>query len=246
MALSVVLLITSVNTLLTTSYIILFLNVGLNTYESVLLAFLITLSSNLLGGLNLRVGNIVLSDELRKASVIKLRGNYLVQSLRFKPFKNITVELNLGGALVPLIVSILILTYIVSYYGVIPLLITSLLITSATLIINRVSIVIKGLGLAVPVLIVSVIVSLLSLIMDIITGLCKGLSIHYSYLVAYTSVLLGVDLMNINKVSLYDARKLIIGGLKLYDALSLMPATSTVITYIVITIINTYLNAFIQ
>lgn len=243
LTLKIMLLIASVNALLTTAYTVLYLNLSLSSYVAVTTAFLSTLLSNLLGKFNIRVGSLKLCSELKKASVIKLSNGYLVQSLRFKALQNTVVELNLGGVVMPLMISMLILTHISTYYGVVPLLTSLLLVVASTLIINRVSVVIKGLGLAVPVIVVSTVTSLLSLLVAVSTAQWVGLGIHYSYLVAYTSTLLGVDLMNISKISFYDARRLIIGGLKVYDALSIVPAASTVITYLITTALNTYLKA---
>lgn len=234
MSLNVVLMTGSVNALLVIAYLIIFSNMGLGLYESTFSALLTTLISNILSRFNLPVGSLRLLKELRKASVIKLHRDFLVQSLRFRAVRDITVEFNLGGALIPSIISTLLLTHIAVSYGVISLMTILILIALSALVINRISIVIRGLGLAVPVLMASLLISALCLAVNTVAGSFKLLSIHYSYLVAYISILLGVDLMNLSKITFYAARKLIIGGLKVYDALSLMPAASTIITYVII------------
>ncbi|MEM4498703.1 MAG: DUF1614 domain-containing protein [Sulfolobales archaeon] len=236
MSFNVVLMTGSVNTLLVITYLIVFFNMGLGLYESTFLALLITSISNILSRFNLPVGSLRLLNELRKASVIKLHNDFLVQSLRFRAVRDITVEFNLGGALIPLTISTLLLTHIAVSYGMTSLMTALMLTALSTLIVNRISIVIRGLGLAVPVLMASLLISVLCLAVNTVAGGFKSLSIHYSYLVAYVSILLGVDLMNLSKITFYAARKLIIGGLKVYDALSLMPATSTIITYTIVTL----------
>ncbi len=237
---NIMLMASSVNTLLIITYLLIFSSIGLNAYESTFLALLTVLTSNILGRFNLPLSNVELFNELKKASVIKLHDDFLVQSLRFRAIRTVAVEFNLGGALIPLTVSTLLFTIIVVSYGMTSVITTLILIAISTLIINRVSIVIRGLGLAVPLLITSLIISSLCLVMNAITGGYRLLSIHYSYLVAYMSVLLGVDLMNLNKITFYNIRRLIIGGLNAYDALSLIPAASTIITYIAIALLHLY------
>ncbi len=235
--LNAVLMAVSVNVLLMTAYFIIFLNTGLDVYEASLLAPLVVSASNVLGRFNLPVGGVMLSNELRKASVIKLNRDYLIQSLRFRAVRNISIEFNLGGALVPFIISSSLLINYVASYGITALSAILVLITFSTLLINRISVVIKGLGLAVPVTIASLMISSLCLVFETIVGGYEPLGTGVSYLVAYASILLGVDLMNLGKITLYDARKLIIGGLRVYDALSLMPATSVIITHLIRTVI---------
>jgi len=87
---------------------------GLEVYISTALALLMILTSNILSKFNITIGNVRLDDEFRKASMVRIGSEYLVQLVRFKTMNNISLEFNLGGFLIPLTLSIFILMYTAS------------------------------------------------------------------------------------------------------------------------------------
>jgi uncharacterized membrane protein len=150
---------------------------------------------------------------------------------------NISLEFNLGGFLIPLTLSISILTYTVSNQGNTVLITTSLLIITTTLLINRVSVVIRGVGLAVPVVMVSLIISLTTMLVAIILKSPHQLWL-LSYVASYTSVLVGVDMMNLGRVMVHNVRRVVVGGLNIYDALSVVPASTVLVTYVILRLLQ--------
>jgi len=230
-------MVVSVNTLLLTSYILILVSMGLEAYISTALALLMILTSNILSRFNITIGNVRLDDEFKKASMVRIGSKYLVQLVRFKTMNNISLEFNLGGFLIPLTLSISILTYTVSNQGNTVLITTSLLIITTTLLINRVSVVIRGVGLAVPVVMVSLIISLTTMLVAIILKSPHQLWL-LSYVASYTSVLVGVDMMNLGRVMVHNVRRVVVGGLNIYDALSVVPASTVLVTYVILRLLQ--------
>ncbi len=230
-------MVVSVNTLLLTSYILILVSMGLEVYISTALALLMILTSNILSKFNITIGNVRLDDEFRKASMVRIGSEYLVQLVRFKTMNNISLEFNLGGFLIPLTLSIFILMYTASNQGNTALITTSLLIITSTLLINRVSVVIRGVGLAVPVVMVSLIISLTTMLVAIILKSPHQLWL-LSYVASYTSVLVGVDMMNLGRVMVYNVRRVVVGGLNIYDALSVVPASTVLVTYVILRLLQ--------
>ena len=230
-------MVASVNTLLLTSYILILVSMGLEAYISTALALLMILTSNILSRFNITIGNVRLDDEFKKASMVRIGSKYLVQLVRFKTMNNISLEFNLGGFLIPLTLSISILTYTVSNQGNTVLITTSLLIITTTLLINRVSVVIRGVGLAVPVVMVSLIISLTTMLVAIILKSPHQLWL-LSYVASYTSVLVGVDMMNLGRVMVHNVRRVVVGGLNIYDALSVVPASTVLVTYVILRLLQ--------
>jgi uncharacterized membrane protein len=230
-------MVVSVNMLLLTSYILIFVSMGLEVYISTVLALLTILTSNILSRFNVSIGNVRLDDEFRKASMVRIGSKYLVQLVRFKTMNNISLEFNLGGFLIPLTLSTSILTYIASSQGASALITTSLLVIISALLINRVSVVVRGVGLAVPIVMVSLMVSLATMLVVTILGSPHQLWL-LSYVASYISVLVGVDIMNLGKVVVHNVRRVIVGGLNIYDALSVIPASTTLITYTVLKLLQ--------
>lgn len=238
---SLILMSATTTTLVSIAHFITFTVIGLSWSSALIYVLLLNILTEILGRINVRLKDISLSNELRKVNIIKIGEEYLVQPLNLRVGRRIALEINLGGALIPLIISLVLITYLTINYTYVGLYICLLLLIMLSLVVNRLSVAIKGLGLAVPIFITSTIISGLSISAVLTCGLPPNTAVLYAYVVSYTSVLVGVDLLNLRRLLVYNVRRLIIGGLKLYDALILIPASSSIMTYVAI-IITIYIT----
>lgn len=247
MSASVQLMMFTVNALLLIAHFEVFLSIGLNALVSILLATSTNIMTYILGKFDVQVMSTMLANDLRKVSIIKLGSRYLMQPLSFKVSRQVSIEVNLGGTLMPTAIAALISTYLMVNYGMHVFILLTLIVTASILIVNKLSVSIKGLGLAVPIFITSLIIASISILPALIMSMDVNLAVLCSYIVAYISILVGVDLMNMRRAILYDVKRIVIGGLKLYDALVLIPATSTILTYVITSLYSIYspiFNAF--
>jgi len=228
----------SVNSLLMLSNVVILSEVGLSTWASLLLASSLTLLCNILSRYNVFIKNLRLSSRLRKANVINLGNLYVIQGLTLHNKLKVPLELNLGGAALPLALALTASLHILLNHGIqylIPLL--ALSITSAFLV-NKVSILIRGVGMAVPIIITSSLVSVVMVAASLLTNLPKSTTLLCTYILSVISILVGVDIVNLSRVALYNIRKVIIGGLGIYDAINIIPALSVLITYVITSATN--------
>ncbi len=244
MGISVSLMAFTVNALVLVAHFKLFLLIGLNAPDSMLLAALINIAIYILGRFNVQVMSTVMLSNLRKVSMIKLGSKYIMQPLSFKVSRHVSIEVNLGGTLAPMTIATLISMYLMLNYGVCGLILLAPIVTLLILIINKLSIGIRGLGLAVPIFVTSLITTFISVLSTLVAGMNIDLAVLCSYVAAYISILVGVDLMNIRRAIFHDVKRIVIGGLRLYDALVLIPATSTILTYVITSLYFIYLLIF--
>jgi len=228
----------SVNSLLMLSNVVILSEVGLSTWASLLLASSLTLLCNILSRYNVFVKNLRLSSRLRKANLINLGNLYVIQGLTLHNKLKVPLELNLGGAALPLALTLTASLHILLNHGILYLIPLLALSVASAFLVNKVSILIRGVGMAVPIIITSSLVSVVMVTASLLTNLPKSTTLLCTYILSVVSILVGVDIGNLSRVALYNIRKVIIGGLGIYDAINIIPALSVLITYVITSATN--------
>lgn len=228
----------SVNSLLMLSNVVILSEVGLSTWASLLLASSLTLLCNILSRYNVFVKNLRLSSRLRKANLINLGNLYVIQGLTLHNKLKVPLELNLGGAALPLALALTASLHILLNHGILYLIPLLALSVASAFLVNKVSILIRGVGMAVPIIITSSLVSVVMVTASLLTNLPKSTTLLCTYILSVVSILVGVDIGNLSRVALYNIRKVIIGGLGIYDAINIIPALSVLITYVITSATN--------
>jgi uncharacterized membrane protein len=140
------------------------------------------------------------------------------------------IAINLGGAIIPLTISIYILTQLpptVNVYMKI-----ALATTIISIAVNRLSRIIPGFGIAVPGFIPPLITALTSIAISIIPPKCNPAFI--AYISGTLGTLIGADLMNINRIPELGASMVSIGGAGTFDGIYLTGIVAVALTLMLI------------
>ncbi len=145
------------------------------------------------------------------------------------------VALNVGGALVPLLISIYLLIFVVPNSEINPL-ITYIKILIAliivTLIIHAIATPVRGLGIATPAFFPPLITALISIL--IYQFYIPSNPFIISYVSGTLGTLIGADLMNLNKIPKLGARFVSIGGAGTFDGVYLTGLMAVFLTLLLI------------
>ncbi len=135
------------------------------------------------------------------------------------------LELNIGGAVIPIITSIyLILTYLANNAVVITVFLVSLIISS--IVIWQSSRIIPGIGITLPTALPVLITLLFTLIA---TALLHTNPLAFSYSLGSLSTLIGADIMNTKKVLQSMRGYVAIGGAGVFDGIYITGLTSLIL-----------------
>ncbi|MCD6428541.1 MAG: DUF1614 domain-containing protein [Desulfurococcales archaeon] len=194
--------------------------------------YLASLSSALVFMVNevsIYVKDRLFDEEHVKPVVIKVDNTLIYQTVKFRVRRVCSILINLVGAALPLLISVAaVLTIILAS----PNLLLQLLLNTLflTFLYNKLSILIKDKGIGIPIALSTV----LTIILSVATAVCFSLDAPTAFLITFASsaiaLLVGVDLMNLSRVALFNVRKIIIGGMGVADALLLIPAMSALMT----------------
>lgn len=130
------------------------------------------------------------------------------------------VALNVGGALVPLLISVYILAYAIPHGDPDPLSAYGkvlLVLAIVTLAVNRTSRIVKGLGIATPALVPPTVTVLTTLLVYRVGGISSPTLIAYAG--GTLGVLVGADLLNIRHLPKLGATVVSIGGAGTFDGI---------------------------
>ena len=149
--------------------------------------------------------------------------------------RKVLVAVNLGGAVIPTIVSIYLLTVVVPmkaypiFMAYSQILLAFLIVTFA---VHAVATPVKGLGIATPAVFPPMIAALTSVMLY-----CLNPSVN-PFITAYVSgtlgTLVGADLLNLNKVSKLGAPIVSIGGAGTFDGIYLAGLMAVVLVFILV------------
>ncbi|TAJ45289.1 DUF1614 domain-containing protein [Methanofollis fontis] len=136
-----------------------------------------------------------------------------------------TVAINLGGALIPLLISLYLLAESVIVTGAYTVLVLSLVgVLIVTLVTNRVARPVPGLGIATPFFVPPLVALLVALVLALFAG-GGDASIIAAPVIAYISgtlgTLIGADLLNLNRLGELGAPMVSIGGAGTFDGVFL-------------------------
>lgn len=145
------------------------------------------------------------------------------------------VTMNVGGALVPLLVSLYLLGWSIPRCSPDPLLTylkVSVVLAVVTLVVYRSSRLIKGLGVATPAFIPPVTVALVTLIVHWLSPLSCPTQI--AYVGGTLGTLIGADLLNLHRISSLGVPMVSIGGAGTFDGVYTTGLVSVVLVFLLL------------
>ncbi|MFB0558872.1 MAG: DUF1614 domain-containing protein [Candidatus Bathyarchaeia archaeon] len=149
--------------------------------------------------------------------------------------KRTLVTMNVGGALVPLLVSLYLLGWSIPRCSPDPLLTylkVSVVLAVVTLVVYRSSRLIKGLGVATPAFIPPVTVALVTLIVHWLSPLSCPTQI--AYVGGTLGTLIGADLLNLQRISSLGVPMVSIGGAGTFDGVYTTGLVSVVLVFLLL------------
>ncbi len=149
--------------------------------------------------------------------------------------KRTLVTMNVGGALVPLLVSLYLLGWSIPRCSPDPLLTylkVSVVLAVVTLVVYRSSRLIKGLGVATPAFIPPVTVALVTLIVHWLSPLSCPTQI--AYVGGTLGTLIGADLLNLHRISSLGVPMVSIGGAGTFDGVYTTGLVSVVLVFLLL------------
>ncbi len=178
---------------------------------------------------NIYVMDELFDEEHIKPVIIKVDNTLIYQTVKFRVRRVCSILINLVGAALPLLISVTaVLAILLTWPSLLPQLLLNTLFL--TFLYNKLSILIKDRGVGLPI----ALSTMLTIILSVATAVYFSLDASAAFLLTFASsaiaLLVGVDLMNLSKVALFNVRKIIIGGMGVADALLLIPAMAALTT----------------
>ena len=178
---------------------------------------------------NIYVMDELFDEEHIKPVIIKVDNTLIYQTVKFRVRRVCSILINLVGAALPLLISVTaVLAILLTWPSLLPQLLLNTLFL--TFLYNKLSILIKDRGVGLPI----ALSTMLTIILSVATAVYFSLDASAAFLLTFASsavaLLVGVDLMNLRKVALFNVRKIIIGGMGVADALLLIPAMAALTT----------------
>ncbi len=179
-------------------------------------------------GRNVMICERYIRERVVKPMVLDVDGELLHQEVDFSISYKSKIMVNVAGVFVPLVFTAL---------GVAVMLLQGTLNLSAWLMLtlfllvayNRLTLFIRGKGLGVPI-VTGVVVTVLTMLSAVYAGLVEPSS---AFMTTFTSsvpaALVGIDIINLRNTAIYKARKVVIGGMGVADAVFLIPVMSSLI-----------------
>ena len=202
--------------------------IGLDVHSSYLLSILIVPIFYVLERYNLWIMRKAFVERLNKPIILFLGHRGLYQEVRVKVRTASDIMLNLAGSLLPVLLSFIALYYCLFILNV-SLLYYSALVAFLVVVYNRVSRLVKGVGLGIPFISVLMITIFASLSIALEENYSASTASLMTFSASAIAALLGIDLLNIKVATIFKSRYLIIGGMGLTDALLFLPALSSLL-----------------
>ncbi|MCD6084864.1 MAG: DUF1614 domain-containing protein [Desulfurococcales archaeon] len=212
-------------------------SIYLSNSITVYIAAFLSVLTLVTGGVNIYIKDKLLEEEYIKPVIINVDKVLVYQVVKLQARRVCSILVNLAGAVLPMLFSaIALLTIAIVKLDILPqVLINASLLT---LLYHKLSVLIKDKGVGVPIA-VSIAVTV---VLSTTTSLCLNLNNLISFALTFASsaiaLLVGVDLMNLRRVVLFNVRKIIIGGMGAADALLLIPAASALVTVNVVRVLS--------
>jgi len=180
-------------------------------------------------GKNAMVCERYVKEKVVKPIVLNVDEELLHQEIDFSISYKSKIMVNAAGVFVPLFFTALGMT-VMWIHGALDLRAWLMLTLFLIVAYNRLTLFIRGGGLGVPI-ITGVIVTVLTVLSAVYAGLVKpNLAFLITFTVSVPAALIGIDIINLRNTVLYRAKKVIIGGMGVADAVFLIPVISSLIT----------------
>ncbi|BCU68976.1 DUF1614 domain-containing protein [Stygiolobus caldivivus] len=212
----------------------LFKSIGINDVYSLALAFSFSFLSFVFSPVNLVLKEINREALLPEVDVIYVFGiPVYVPRLSYQARKTL-VAINIGGAIIPVAISSILLFFTVKLSPLIPILV---LVNTAlvTLVSNRFSRVLPGVGVVMNPLIAPVTSSLISLLLFSHLAIFIPIS---AYISSVLGTLIGADLLNMKKIIDASPQIVSIGGMGTFDGIFLSGVFSIILGEFFLTLVH--------
>ncbi len=179
-------------------------------------------------GRNVMICERYIRERVVKPMVLDVDGELLHQEVDFSISYKSKIMVNVAGVFVPLVFTALGVT-VMLLQGTLNLRAWLMLTLFLLVAYNRLTLFIRGKGLGVPI-VTGVIVTVLTMLSAVYAGLVEPSS---AFMTTFTSsvpaALVGIDIINLRNTVIYKARKVVIGGMGVADAVFLIPVMSSLI-----------------
>ncbi len=179
-------------------------------------------------GRNVMICERYIRERVAKPMVLDVDGELLHQEVDFSISYKSKIMVNVAGVFVPLVFTALGVT-VMLLQGTLNLRAWLMLTLFLLVAYNRLTLFIRGKGLGVPI-VTGVIVTVLIMLSAVYAGLVEPSSAFMTtFTASVPAALVGIDIINLRNTAIYKARKVVIGGMGVADAVFLIPVTSSLI-----------------
>jgi len=188
-------------------------------------------------GRNIMICERYVKERVVKPIVLNVDGELLHQEIDFSISYKSKIMVNAAGVFVPLLFTALGIA-VMWIQGTLNLRAWLMLTLFLIVTYNRLTLFIRGEGLGVPVA-TGVIVTTLTVLSAVYAGLVEP---NTAFMVAFTTsapaALIGIDIINLRNTAIYKAKRVIIGGMGVADAILLIPVMSSLIVGNVVSLLG--------
>jgi len=179
-------------------------------------------------GKNVMICERRIKEKVVKPIVLDVDGELLHQEIDFNISYRSKIMINVTGVFVPLAFTALGIA-VMTLQGVLNLKAWLMLTLFLIIAYNRLTLFIRGRGLGIPIT-TGVIVTVLTLLSAVYAGLVDPNS---AFMITFTAstpaALVGIDVINLRNTAIYKAKRVVIGGMGVADAILLIPVISSLI-----------------
>jgi len=179
-------------------------------------------------GRNVMICEHYVRERVVKPIVLDVDGELLHQEVEFSISYKSKIMINIAGVLVPLVFTALGVA-IMQLQGTLNLRAWLMLTLFLIVAYNRLTLFIRGRGLGVPI-VTGVIVTVLTMLSAVYAGLVEpGSAFMTAFTASVPAALVGIDVINLRNTAIYKAKKVVVGGMGVADAVFLIPVMSSLI-----------------
>ncbi len=211
---------------LTVLYLRIYVDTGLQEWIAYYLAGATVLAIYMFSGIDLKLCERSVEGKVVKPVILDVGGRIIHQEVEFRVSSKSRVLLNLGGAVIPILTSLTSL-FMLWNSGLLNVNAWITITLFLTVSYNRLATMIRGKGVGVPlatgVALTVVIAELLS-----VSGLVSSKALAlFTFSSSAIASLLGIDVLNLRRLITYKARRIVLGGLGMLDAVVMIPTISS-------------------
>ncbi len=172
------------------------------------------------------------SENIIKPFLIEVDNQRLIQQVGFNIRSTSELLINVSGGIIPPVLGILAAYNALINYGY-PLTSYSILLLFLIIAYNRVTQAIRGRGLGVPLATVLLLTVFASLAMTFHLKDPQVASL-ITFSASAIASLVGIDILNLKKVTAFKSKYIIVGGMGVADAIFFIPALSSIIVWAIV------------